>query len=159
MKNKSSVFCVIMGILGYVMGIAYALTLILIPIAIYCFIGAKMYMDASNLTESELTFKRRALIGYAVFFSIVAFPIGLISIAPAFFATSNNVVVSDPEGDNKEQTQTTLVKESEAAYERKETSQNTTSKEETLEKLNHLYDEGLITKAELERAKAEIEKQ
>lgn len=159
MKNKSSVFCAIMGVIGYLAGVMYCLTLILIPVAVYCFIGAKMYMDASNLSDSELTYKKRALIGYAVFFSIVAFPIGLLSIAPACFASQNNIVVTDSKESSNDEPQTTLVKESEATYERKETSVNQTSKEETLEKLNHLYDEGLITKAELERAKAEIDKQ
>ena len=157
MKNTGKVFCIIMGIIGFIFGVAYATTLILIPVAIYCFIGAKMYMDASSLSPAELAYKRNALVGYAVFFSIVAFPFGLLSILPAYLAASNNVKIETPKTEQDSQPNPGNPAPAEQVTERAETSVNTSTKQETLDKLQHLYDEGLITKAELERARKEVE--
>ncbi len=151
MTNKSSYYCVAMGIFGYIFGVVYCCTLILIPVGIYCFIGAKKYMDCSALTDSQLTQQKKALVGYAVFFGIFAFPLGLLAIAPAYYASSNQISVTDVGTSSVAQpgeveTQTT---------ERAE-SVNPLSDDETLEKLKHLYEEGLITKEELNRATEEV---
>lgn len=151
--SKSNGFSIFMGIYGFVLGVVYSCTLILIPIAIYCFIGAKFYMDSSALTDSQLSSRKQAFKNWAVFFSIVGFPLGLLSIFPAYFASSNNVTITSVEESEK-----TTVSEAETTLsEKREESKNETSKEETLEKLEHLYSEGLITKEELERAKSEVE--
>ena len=152
MVSKSSGFCVAMGILGFVLGVMYACTLILIPVAVYCFIGAKYYMDVSALTDSQITMKKQILTNWAIFFSIVGFPIGLISIFPAYFASSNNVTITSV----SEEQEQSASNEAETITQKKEESVNQTSPEETIEKLEHLYKEGLITKEELERAKAEV---
>ena len=154
LNNKSSVFCIIMGIFGFILGVAYACTLVLIPIAIYCFLGAKTYMDASNLTDSQLTFKRKTLLGYAIFFSIVGFPIGLLSIAPAHYAASNDVTITSVDENQPVYNQDEPVQSQPSAPKREE--ESPTSKEETLEKLKHLLDEGLITPEEYERAKHDL---
>ena len=75
MKNKCSSWCTLMGILGYFMGVVYAFTLILIPIAVYCFIGAKVYMERADLTDSQLATYKKSMTYWSIFFSIVAFPI------------------------------------------------------------------------------------
>lgn len=152
--NKSRGFCIAMGILGFLWGVVYSCTLILLPIAIYCFLGAKFYMDSSSLTDSQLSSMKQAFVGYAIFFSIVGFPFGLLSIFPAVFVSSNNVTITSVSEENSEQKST----EAETETKPKPESKNETSKEETIEKLEHLYAEGLITKEELERAKGDLDK-
>ncbi len=150
--NKTSVVSTIMGILGYIFGVLYSFTLILIPVAVYCFIGAKFYMDSSSLTESQMVMKKRAFVGYAIFFSIVAFPFGLISIIPAYVVSHQNVTITSLE--DEPQRESTSAEET--IVEKKEVSENTTTDEETIEKLEHLKSEGLITEEEFERAKSEV---
>jgi len=148
MKNKNSIWCTIMGILGFVLGVSYCFTLILIPLAVYCFIGAKKYIDYSALTDSELALQKKSLTNWAIFFSIVGFPIGLLSLFPAMLA-GNNVTItttSEPNVGNAEAKEET-VKPSETHVE---------DSLETIAKLENLKKEGLITEEEFERAKSEV---
>lgn len=148
MKNKNSIWCTIMGILGFVLGVSYCFTLILIPLAVYCFIGAKKYIDYSALTDSELALQKKSLTNWAIFFSIVGFPIGLLSLFPALLA-GNNVTItttSEPNVGNAEVKEET-VKPSETHVE---------DSLETIAKLESLKKEGLITEEEFERAKSEV---
>lgn len=153
MTNKNSVWCTIMGILGYIIGIGYCFTLIFIPVAIYCFIGAKKYIEWANLTDSQLAQYKSNLTNWAVFFSIVGCPIGLLSIVPAVLVSNNPTIttVSEPETKAEEenkQTQTT-----DSSKEEKATVENTL---ETIQKLESLLKEGLITNEEFERAKTDV---
>ena len=145
--NKSSVWCTIMAVLGFIFGVGYCFTIILIPVAIYCFIGAKRYMEWANLTDSQLLVKKQSLINWAIFFSIVGFPLGFISIVPACMISNNNIVVTDK----------TTASETETGNETKETvEEEELSDIETIEKLNNLKKEGLITEEEYARAKDEV---
>lgn len=149
MTNKSSAWCTLMGILGYIIGIAYCFTLILIPIAVYCFIGARRYIEWSGLTDSQLAQYKSNLTNWAIFFSIVGFPIGLFSIAPACLVSNDITItsVSEPEKGNEAQPEQHVDKKEE---------DSTLSKMETIEKLDSLKKEGLITEEEYERAKKEV---
>ena len=93
MKNKFSGWCVTLAILGYIFGVAFCFTFILIPLAVYCFIGARKYMIFSAMSDAQLYTFKKSLTGWAIFFSIVGFPLGLISIIPAVFVSSNNITI------------------------------------------------------------------
>ena len=152
--NKSSVWCTIMAVLGFIFGVGYCFTIILIPVAIYCFIGAKRYMEWANLTDSQLVVKKQSLINWAIFFSIVGFPLGLISIVPACMISNNNIVDTDVKTEDAEKT---TASETETGNETKETvEEEELSDIETIEKLNNLKEEGLITEEEYARAKDEV---
>ncbi len=150
--NKCNVWCTLMGILGFIFGIAYCFTLILIPVAVYCFIGAKKYMEMTNLTDSQIAGQKKSLTNWAIFFSIVGFPIGLLSIIPAV-VVNNNIVVTDVKVEEGNKTSQTA--ETEPKKEEKEEDSGI-SDLETIEKLSKLKEEGLITEEEYTRAKNEV---
>ena len=152
MRNKVSGWCITMGIWGYVLGVAWCFTLILIPLAVYCFIGARKYMMFSEMSDAQIRAFKQALKNWAIFFSIVGFPIGLISIIPALSVNKNNVTVTDV-AEPEIKTAPDQVQE-EVKEEKVE--ENKSNDLETLEKLKHLLDEGLITEEEYERAKKDI---
>ncbi len=151
MTNKNSVWCTIMGIIGYITGIAYCFTLILIPVAVYCFIGARKYIEWSSLTDGQLAQYKQKLTNWAVFFSIVGFPIGLLSIIPACM-TSNNVTITNVEEPKEEGVKAEQPKEEKQEKEKK----SPEDKIATIEKLENLKKEGLITEEEFERAKKDV---
>lgn len=150
--NKNSVLCSVMGIISYIIGISYCFTLILLPVAIYCFIGGRMYMELAKKTDGEVAIKKQSLTYWAIFFSIVGFPIGLISIIIPLRA-NNNVKVSNVE-EPKVMVQTTeeVKPEENKVYEQK----SDLTDLETIEKLQKFKEDGLITEEEFERAKKEI---
>ena len=150
MTNKNSTWCTVMGILGYLIGIGYCFTLIFIPVAVYCFIGAKRYMEWAQLTDNQLAQYKTNLTNWAIFFSIIGFPIGLLSIAPACLV-SNNVTITNVSEPGK----AGEASEAPKAEEKKE-EDKTLSKTETIEKLDSLKNEGLITEEEYEKAKKEV---
>ena len=152
MENKNKVWFIINAIIAIASGITYALTLILIPLAIYCFVGAKKYMELADCSEGELSRHKSSLTNWAIYFSIVAFPFGLLSIVPASLV-SNNVTITNVET-KKQDSQSTF--EPEQQTEKREPVKNELSDLETLEKLKKLLDEGLITREEYERAKSEV---
>lgn len=153
MTNKNSAWCTLMAILGYIIGVVYCFTLILIPIAIYCFIGARRYMEWAELTDSQLAQYKSNLTNWAIFFSIVGFPIGLFSIVPACLV-NNNVTITNVQEPTENQPDVA-----------QNQNQTETAKNEhddiedcmkTIEKLDSLKKEGLITEEEYERAKKEV---
>ena len=152
MRNKVSGLCITMGILGYVLGIACCFTLILIPLAVYCFIGARKYMMFAEMSDAQICAFKQSLTNWAIFFSIVGFPIGLISIIPALIVNNNNVTVTDV----KEQEIKTAQEQVQEEVKKENSEENKSNDLETLEKLKHLLDEGLITEEEYERAKKDI---
>lgn len=152
MTNKSSVWCTLMGVLGYIIGIAYCFTLIFIPIAVYCFIGAKRYIEWANLTDSQLAQYKSNLTNWAIFFSIVGFPIGLFSIAPAVLVSNNVTITNVSEPTNETANGETVVH----TEEKKEEKDEVVDSLKTIEKLDSLKKEGLITEEEYERAKKDV---
>jgi len=156
MNNKNSVFCTINGVIGFIAGISYAFTLILLPIAIYCFIGAKKYIDCAGLTDSELAMHKKSLVNWAVFFSIFAFPIGLLSIIPALKA-DNNVSVTDIKIETTKVNPAPKTDEVKQETQKpKEEAKSDLSASDTIEKLKKFLEDGLITEEEFNRAKSEI---
>lgn len=151
MNNKSSVLSTILGILGFIAGVSYCFTLILIPVAIYCFIGAKKYIDAASYTDSQMAMQKKSFTNWAIFYSIALFPIGLLSIIVAWQASTNNVVITDAQ-----YTTNTSSETGEQVNNQREPEVAPASKEETIEKLSKLKEEGLISEEEYERAKAEV---
>lgn len=152
MDNKTRPWCITMGVIGYILGVSLATTLILIPLAVYCFIGANKYMEWSNLSDSQLAGQKQSVTNWCIFFSIVGFPIGLFSIIPVCLL-DNNVSVTNVENENKSETVVTNV-EQEAP--KKEPVKDELSDLETIEKLNNLKEEGLITEEEYQKAKQEV---
>lgn len=150
MKNKCSGWCTLNSIIGYIAGVAYCFTLILIPLAVYCFIGARRYVEWSEMTDSQVAGYKESMKNWSIFFSIAIFPFGLFSIAPAVICANNNVVVSNVE----EPKQEVVSNEKEEKKDEEKTSE--LSDEETIAKLKNLLDEGLITEEEFVRAKKEI---
>ena len=164
MGNRSSAWLNITGVICYFMGISFLTTLILIPVAIYCFIGGSKYFTWANMSDTELYNYKRNLKNWGIFVSIVAFPIGLISIIP-FIKTGNNPVVTNVKEDKqrKEESQEKaeeigikVEKQSEPKADHKTT---VSTKEETIEKLKKFRDDGLITEAEYKRAVSELNKE
>lgn len=151
MTNKNSAWCTIMGIIGYITGVAYCFTLILIPVAVYCFIGARKYIEWSSLTDGQLAQYKQKLTNWAIFFSIVGFPIGLLSIVPACLI-SNNVTITNVEEPKAEETKNEQPVNETQEKEKK----SPEDKLATIEKLENLKKEGLITEEEFERAKKEV---
>lgn len=151
MTNKNSVWCTLMGILGYIIGISYCFTLILIPVAVYCFIGARKYIEWAGLTDGQLSAYKSSLTNWAVFFSIVGFPIGLLSIVPACL-TSNNVTITNVEEQKTEESKSETPKQESTEKQKK----SPEDKVSTIEKLENLKNEGLITEEEFQRAKKEV---
>lgn len=150
MTNKNRGWCTLMSILGFIFGIGYCFTLILIPIAVYCFIGARRYNDWAEMSDGELANYKKAFKSWAIFFSIVGFPLGLFSIIPAV-KVSNNVVVTSVSEPEAEQTVEVHTEEAVAVPQA-----SPTSKVDTIAKLDELKKEGLITEEEYERAKKEV---
>ena len=151
MKNKVGGWCIALGILGYILGVACCFTLILIPVAVYLFIGARRYMVFSEMSDAELSANKQALMGWAIFFSIVGFPLGLISIIPAMIVSNNNITISNVETEIK-----TAPEQVNAEVKEEKKQENKSNDIDTLEKLKHLLDEGLITEEEYNRAKKDI---
>lgn len=165
MDNKSTGWLNLTGVICYFMGIACLASLILIPVGIYCFIGGSRYFTWSTMGDGELYGCKKGLKNWAIFVSIVAFPIGLVSIIPVI-KTGNNPVVSDVKKDSKEdiaRREESLEKADalginvEEREEPKADHKTTTaSKEETIEKLKKFKEDGLITEDEYKKAIKEL---
>ena len=152
MRNKNKGWFIALSIIGYILTVCYCFTLVFIPIAIYCYIGAKKYSSLAEMSDVEVARHDKSITNWAIFFSIVGFPIGLISIIPAILV-GNNVTVSDIKSDKEPQGfSAQTVQETE----KREPVKNELSDLETLEKLKKLLDEGLITQEEYERAKSDL---
>lgn len=159
MKNKASIWCYIAGVISYITAIMYCVSLIFLPIAIYCFIYGNRFFRIAKLTDSELAVAKSFLFAPTVGIAIFAFPIGLFALIPYFMAGSNNVKVSSyefkenpPEGETvKAQVDTVIINE---GKEEKETL--STEDLEKLEKLASFKNQGLLTDEEYNQAKAQI---
>ena len=152
MENKNKGWFIVLCVIGYLLGISCFFTLILIPIGVYCIIGANKYRDLAEMSDSEVFHHKKSITNWAIFFSIVGFPLGLISIVPVL-TLDNNVTVTDVKDDVKPEANTGATVQH---TENREKVKNELGDLETLEKLKNLLDEGLITKEEFERAKSDL---
>lgn len=178
MKNKASIWAYIMVGVAWLFGVIYIASLVFLPVGIYCISGACLYLAAAKLTDSEVYALKKRLGYYAIFFSIVAFPLGLISIIVYAVATSNHISVETPTGDASYTVIDADIQSQQAGYTGGATQgQNTSSAgtdgatqtatepyqvvltEEALEKFEELKEyrnQGLITEAEFNRAKKDL---
>ena len=167
MKNKSTGWLNLTGVICYFMGVACLTTLILIPLAIYCFIAGKKYFDWSQLSDTEIYNYKTSLRNWGIFVAIVAFPVGLVAIIP-FIQIGNNPVVSDVKDETKEDKERKAESQEKAEEmgitveqneEPKSDHENQTGKEETIAKLKKFKEDCLITEAEYKKAVAELNKE
>ena len=152
MESKSKIWCIISAIINILSGIGFCFTLILIPLGIFCFIAAKRYFAWAECSDVELINQKDSLRNWAIFTSIVNFPIGLISIIPLVLCDNNVSVSNVKDAPTVHQTSEEVVQETE----KKEEVDTEFSELETLKKLADLKAEGLITEEEYERAKSEV---
>ena len=158
MKNKASIWCYISAVVSYIAGALYCMSLLFIPIAIYCFIYGNRYIQAAKLTNSELAMAKPALTIPTIVISIFAVPIGLISLVPYFMAGANNVKVgSQPNTPPMGETVKADVDMVTIPSEENNENKNLTSEElEKLEKLASFRSQGLLTEEEYNDAKNQI---
>ena len=178
MKNKASIWAYIMVGVAWLFGVIYIASLVFLPVGIYCISGASLYLAAVKLTDSEVYALKKRLGYYAIFFSIVAFPLGLISIIVYAVATSNHISVETPTDDasytvtdadiqsqqagfngSATQCQNTSGAEAEGATQAVTQPHQVVLTEEALEKFEELKEyrnQGLITEAEFNRAKKDL---
>lgn len=178
MKNKASIWAYIMVGVAWLFGVIYIASLVFLPVGIYCISGASLYLAAVKLTDSEVYALKKRLGYYAIFFSIVAFPLGLISIIVYAVATSNHISVETPTDDasytvtdadfqsqqagfngSAAQDQNTSGAEAEGATQAVTQPHQVVLTEEALEKFEELKEyrnQGLITEAEFNRAKKDL---
>lgn len=161
MKNKATGWCYISAVVCYISGVFYSFSLIFLPVAIYCFVYGNRYLRIAKLTDYELSVIKSMLISSAVFLSIFAFPIGLVSIIPVCMSGSNAKVSNEPRVDNSttaEQAETVKAQSVEV-NENIEQTQNVNLSDEDLEKIEKLSafrNQGLLTEQEFEDAKRQI---
>lgn len=176
MKNKASIWAYIMVGVAWLFGVIYIASLVFLPVGIYCISGASLYLAAAKLTDSEVYALKKRLGYYAIFFSIVAFPLGLISIIVYAVATSNHISVETPTDDaaytvtdvDEQQTgfngsatqgQNISGASTDGATQAATQPHQVVLTEEALEKFEELKEyrnQGLITEAEFNRAKKDL---
>ncbi len=147
MNNKSSVWFTLNSIINYISGIGYAFTLILLPLGIYCFICAKRNTEFAKLSDAQLPAVKEQVKNWAIFSSIVNFPIGLISIIPLFKIDDNNgikITTVDDENNGNE------------AEEKPVTEIAKIEIDEKIEKLTNFKNEGIISEEEYNKAVEEL---
>ena len=159
MTYKSKVFNKITAIVSLVFGVIYCITLIGLPIGMFCFISYRRFQGYSELSDTSLISFKPIFKKWAIFISIFAFPLGLISLIPLIFM-GNNAKVSNAENPSTFTFKPEEPKVSTEAIvqenEKREQSKNTLTDEETIAKLKELLDLGLISREEYERAKSEV---
>ncbi|MBQ7579331.1 MAG: SHOCT domain-containing protein [Clostridia bacterium] len=154
MKNSAVVIEYILEILGYIEGLVLCLSLVFLPLGIYVIYGANYYLMATRLTDSEIGIVRNHLINYGIFFSIILFPIGLLSLLIVPLCASHNISVENTKNDTDEN----FSEKTRETTEPVETTQRVVTEEE-LEKLNELKkykEQGIITEEEYEQAKQSL---
>lgn len=178
MKNKASIWAYIMVGVAWLFGVIYIASLVFLPVGIYCISGASLYLAAVKLTDSEVYALKKRLGYYAIFFSIVAFPLGLISIIVYAVATSNHISVETPTDDASYTVTDADIQSQQAGFNGSAAQDQNTSgastdgatqavtqphqvvlTEEALEKFEELKEyrnQGLITEAEFNRAKKDL---
>ena len=149
-KNKYTVWNYITAFYGYYVGMVACLSLVLIPLGIFLIIAGNRYSYWARVTEAELVTQKDTIKKWAIFISIVNFPIGLLSLIPL---SAESTIKITTVSDNTTYQSTTQTKQQTESRKEEDPIIN---KEETIAKLKHLLDEGLITLEEYERAKSDV---
>ena len=145
MNNKSAAWFTLNSIINYLSGIAYSFTLILLPLGIYCFICAKRNTEFAKLSDAQLPALKEQVKNWAIFSSIVNFPIGLISIIPLFQIGDNGIKITHVEEDKNESNKQPQDEEME-----------TSEIDEKIQKLTDFKNEGIISEEEYNKAVEEL---
>ena len=150
MKNRASFWLYLLAVLCGACGIILCFTFILIPIGIYLIAGCTFYKNLASVTDADLSLYVKPLSYWAIFVSIVMFPIGLISLIPFSFARSNNIKVTSVKEDFESQP--------EQNNESGEAEQVVVSEEEMQKflEIKKYHEQGIISDEEFERAKSVI---
>ena len=157
MKRCNIIFN-ILTVVAYFYGVLLCATLVLIPLGVYAVISAHRYSDYVGYSQFQLNQNKQNIKKWIIFGCVLYFPVGLIGLL-CLSTINNNVVVEDaqqPEQpvasaqqyENKEEMQTVEVQI--------HTPETESEKAEKLEKLERFKQNGLITDAEFEQAKAEL---
>ena len=149
MKNKAVVLEYILAILGYVEGAILCISLVFLPLGIYVVSGAGYFLAATKLTDSEIGVIRNHITNYAILFSIMLFPIGLISLLIVPLCASHNISVEDGE----------MAQEPSSTNKEPQTASQRVLTEEEIAKLDELKkyrDKGVITEDEFIKAKKSL---
>lgn len=157
--KKCNIIFNILTVIAYFYGILLCATLILIPVGVYAVISAHRYSDFANYTPFQLSQNKKKIKNWITFGCVLYFPLGLIGLL-CLPQINNNIVVEDTEPQPAQTTQeqsTTQQTEPEKTVEVEiHTPETEAEKNEKLAKLERFKQNGLITEAEFEQAKAEL---
>lgn len=154
--NISAVVCFICGAL-------YIFSLVFIPVGVYCFIASKRFAFKAEHLYEDFAVSNQALKNWVIFASIACFPLGLISIIPYWFITSNNVKVesfniklSEDDSNADFKTEVTEAEQTESLKEEFVQEETEEEKLEKFKKLENFREKGIITEEELEMAREQL---
>ena len=154
--NISAVVCFICGAL-------YIFSLVFIPVGVYCFIASKRFAFKAEHLYEDFAVSNQTLKKWVIFASIACFPLGLISIIPYWFITSNNVKVesfnikiSEDDSNADFKTEVTEAEQTESLKEEVVQEETEEEKLEKFKKLENFREKGIITEEELEMAREQL---
>lgn len=154
--NISAVVCFLCGAL-------YIFSLVFIPVGVYCFIASKRFAFKAEHLYEDFAVSNQTLKNWVIFASIACFPLGLISIIPYWFITSNNVKVESfnikiSEDDSNADFKTEVAEAEQTESLKEEVVQEETEEEklEKFKKLENFREKGIITEEELEMAREQL---
>lgn len=155
--KKCNIIFNILTVLAYFYGILLCATLILIPVGVYAVISAHRYSDFANYTPFQLSQNKKKIKNWITFGCVLYFPLGLLGLL-CLPEINNNVVVEDVQVQENPETETSTSKEEPEKTVEVEihTPETESEKAEKLAKLERFKQNGLITEAEFEQAKAEL---
>lgn len=161
--KASKILLKITAFFCFVYSVIYIISLVFIPIGIYCFLAGKRFNYKSNNLNDDLIFTNKNFKGYVVFSSIFCFPFGLISIIPYYLLVSNKVKVTNlkyvdiREEEIKEEIRLGYVSNEVTKKEEQPVNKETEAEKlEKFKKLESFKEKGLITDAELEQAREQL---
>lgn len=151
--NVSAVVC-------FIFGAFYIFSLVFIPIGIYCFVAGRRFSYKADHMMDNYAIDQKTMRNYAIFASIVCFPLGLLSLIAYFRIYGNNVKVETAKVIKTELNEEQRLHE-DADFipeEIQEESKVETEEEkiEKLEKLRKFKEKGIITEDEFEMARQQM---
>ena len=147
MNNKSSGWFSLLAIINFLAGLSLVVTLIFIPLAIYCFVCAKRYKEFAGYSDGQLSAIKDRVKVWTIFSCIVCFPIGVLALIPYFAIGDNGIKI------------TTVGQEDSAKTEECQDfgKMECSEIDEKIQKLTEFKNEGIISDEEYERAVKELE--
>ena len=154
MRELAKNYFLVAWALSIIAGVLYAITLIGVLISVPLFIGAPKFKKAVDMTDAELVNRRKKLLGWGIFLSIVVAPtiIG-IALVLAFVLIVNNHIKYIEAG-KVELTERSLGEAIKDTFCAKEATSDKIKKE--LEEIQKLRDDGIITDEEYEAKRKKV---